>query len=81
MFNEIWKFGAMFIIIFYLCNLRSHLIKKLRVAPPNSIEDLALPSYKYKVMIPAGVEVVNKASRSLAKQGRFIAQKGENAHL
>ena len=73
-FNEFWKFGAMFIVLFYLCNLRSHLIKTIKIPPPNSIEELALPRYTYKLLTSPFVLMPGMPAylQSINKQGRFV---------
>ena len=47
----VWKFGAMFLVLSYLCNLRSHLIKPITVKPPESIKELVSSKYSYKILI------------------------------
>ena len=49
--NEVWKWGAMIIVLVYRCNLRSHLIKGSTIKPPRSIEELGSTRYTYKVLI------------------------------
>ena len=72
--NEVWKFGAMFIVFIYLCNLRSHLIKTIKVPPPNTVEELALPKYNYKVLLSPDLTVPGMPDFifSLERQGRLV---------
>ena len=49
--NEFWKWGAMFIVLIYLCNLRSHLIKGITQKPPQSLWELGSTKYTYKVLV------------------------------
>ena len=80
--NDFWKFGAMFIVLVYLCNLRSHLIKAIKVAPPNSLEDLALPKYTYKLLGLYWYKNPNNflPIESMKKQNRIIISNGKKEH-
>lgn len=73
-FNEFWKFGAMFIVLIYLCNLRSHLIRTIKVPPAKSFKDLSLPQYTYKVLLPSYMIVPGMPDyiHAINKQGRFV---------
>ena len=73
-FNEFWKFGAMFIVFVYLCNLRSHLIKTVKMPAPNSLEELASPRYPYKLLAPPNMALMNASAKSLEEQGRIVTQ-------
>ena len=67
----------MFIVLIYLCNFRSHMIKKVKVPPPNSWEDLALPRYSYKVLVGYGIEGTGETANSLVRQDRLVIHKGK----
>ena len=45
--NEFWKFGAMFIVLIYLCNLRSHLIKGIKERPIQSFQELLKSDFAF----------------------------------
>ena len=72
--NEFWKFGAMFIVLIYLCNLRSHLIKTTKVPLPNSVEEMALPKYSYKLLLPPYMTEPGMPDYifSMERQGRLV---------
>ena len=73
-FNEAWKWGAMFIVLIYLCNLRSHLIKKIPVKPPDSIEELVSSNYDYKILIFPGFDN-HPTLRGMENKKRLVMQK------
>lgn len=69
--TEVWKYVAMFIVLVYLCNLRSHLIKGVIEAPPNSEDELASTKYKYPVMVIEPFKVLPNMIK-LKKQNRLM---------
>ena len=68
--TEIWKFVAMFIVLVYLCNLRSHLIKGIVQAPPKNENELASTKYNYPVMVIDPMKILPNMIK-LKKQNRL----------
>ena len=40
--------------------------------PPNSLKELALPRYTYKVLTPPGLEQIGPDYMAIKKQGRIV---------
>ena len=74
--NEVWKWGAMFIILLYLCNLRSHLIKGIMMKSPESIEELATTRYSFKVLIFFAFNEYQPEMIPIKNQNRQVVESG-----
>ena len=61
----------MFIVLAYLCNLRSYLIKKNTAKPPNTLEELASSVYDYKILMFPGFDA-HPAFQSMANKERLV---------
>ena len=75
MLSVVWSMVSMFVAFIYLCNLRSHLIKKMEEVPPKSIEDFILPQYSYKLHVWYQFQSLDFV-KILTSQGRFVPIKG-----
>ena len=73
---EFWKWTAMFIVLIYLCNLRSHLIKGIPIKPPLSMEELTSDRFNYKILIFPSMKFVAEFQRENVKK-RLVTHEGE----
>ena len=73
--SVVWSIVSMLVVFIYLCNLRSHLIKKMDEVPPESLDDFILPKYSYKLHLWYQFQT-QYYSKALTSQGRFVPIKG-----
>ena len=64
----------MFIVLIYLCNLRSHLIKEDLEPSPNSIDELAGTKYSHKLHAWNNFE--DRFFLKMKQEGRGVYFKG-----